>query len=451
MIVIVGAGLAGLSCADALLRAGYEVEVYEASERVGGRCWTVRDALGDGVDVERGAQLIDSSDSAVLGLAAELGLDTVDLWAAQQEESLQGTGPLLHVEGRLFSLEEAGAEYAELEPVVRADHLAVGAEPLRGRMTPRALELDALSVAEYLDLTVPGTRLGRFLKTAYTWELGADAAELSALHLVGLLGDNEPGEFGLFGPADARYALRGGTESLVEGLARRVGDRIRCGEVLTALRTDSADRPVLVFENGSTTREVRAERAVLALPFSVLASRVDVTGAGFTAEKRRAMGELGMGTAVRTHLGFASRPWTSVGCNGAAVSDGGFQSCWEETLGLAPEGSPAVMVNLRTGRSSYDGAQEAARGFLERFEYLVPGSTSAWTGRAVTWDWSRHPWSLGSYAFYRPGQFGSISGAEATPERNWHFAGEHTSPHNSGMNGAITSGVRAAQEVSGSI
>ncbi|MEE2044234.1 FAD-dependent oxidoreductase, partial [Nocardiopsis tropica] len=71
------------------------------------------------------------------------------------------------------------------------------------------------------------------------------------------------------------------------------------------------------------------------------------------------------------------------------------------------------------------------------------------TGRAVTWDWSAHPWSLGSYAFYRPGQFASLAGIEALPEGDCHFAGEHTSPHDSGMNGAISSGVRAAQEIMG--
>jgi monoamine oxidase len=156
-----------------------------------------------------------------------------------------------------------------------------------------------------------------------------------------------------------------------------------------------------------------------------------------------------MGTAVRTHLAFRDRPWTAVGCNGAAVSDGGFQSCWDETLGAADRDAHAVLVNLRTGAAPSADPLEIARGFLEEFELLVPGGTSSWTGRAVTWDWSLHPWSLGSYAFYGPGQFGSLAGTEAAPERNWHFAGEHTSPHNSGMNGAIASGIRAAQEVAG--
>ncbi|GAA1438710.1 NAD(P)/FAD-dependent oxidoreductase [Nocardiopsis tropica] len=443
MIAIVGAGLAGLACADELTRAGHEVTVYEASDRVGGRCWTV-DAFG-GRTVERGAQLIDSGDTRMLRLLDRLGLDTVDLHASGDA----GAGPLLWIGGAPYPLEEADAEYRELDPLVRADRQAAGPAPGRGRMTPRALELDAMSVEDYLGRTVPGTRLARLLGTAYAWELGADAAELSALHLVTLLGANPPGEFGLFGPADARYAVRGGTGRVAELLGDRLPGRVRLGHELVALRRDGAGRTVLVLDRDGGVFEVRPDRTVLTVPFSVLAARVDLSGAEFGPDRMRAVRELGMGSAVRTHLEFTGRPWTSVGCNGAAVSDGGFQSCWDETLGLPGDGGPAVLVNLRTGRApSADPAAIADR-FLAEFDSLVPGVASSWTGRAVTWDWSAHPWSLGSYAFYRPGQFASLAGIEALPEGDCHFAGEHTSPHDSGMNGAISSGVRAAQEIMG--
>ena len=444
MIAIVGAGLAGLTCADELSRAGHEVTVYEASGRVGGRCWTVPEVFG-GRGVERGAQLIDSGDTRVLRLLDGLGLGAVDLQASQDGRA----GPLLRIGGAPYPLEEAVAEYGELDPVVRADRRAVGPAPGRGRMSPRALELDALSVDDYLERTVPGTRLARLLRTAYTWELGADAAELSALHLVNLLGANPPGEFGLFGPADARYAVREGTGRVAELLAERLPAPVRLGHELVALRRDSAGRTVLVLDGDGRTFEVRPDRTVLTVPFPVLSTRVDLSRAGFGPERTRAVRELGMGSAVRTHMEFSGRPWTAVGCNGAAVSDGGFQSCWDETLGLPGEGEPSVLVNLRTGRAPSDDPAEIAAEFLSEFDSLIPGVASAWTGRAVTWDWSAHPWSLGSYAFYRPGQFTDLAGTEAAPEGDCHFAGEHTSPHDSGMNGAIASGARAAQEIMG--
>ncbi|RKS08156.1 monoamine oxidase [Nocardiopsis sp. Huas11] len=447
MIAIVGAGLAGLACAVELDRAGYEVTLYEASERVGGRCWTVRDAFPGGPPIERGAQLIDSTDTLLLRLVEQLGLEAVDLHTTQPA----GTAPLLRIGGSPYPLDEAADEYTALDPIVRADHRAAGDRPGRGRMTPRAAELDRESVADYLDRTVPGTRLAAFLTTAYTWELGADAARLSALHLVGMLGRNPPGEFGLFGPADARYALRGGAGLIADRLAERLSGPVRLGHALVALRRGRNARTTLVFDTGSGRYETTPDRTVLTVPFSVLRAGVDLDRSGFGSAKMHAVRTLGMGTATRTHLEFDGRPWTGVGGNGAAVSDGGFEACWDETLADAgTPGAPAVLVNLRTGRTQADGAPALARAFLDEFEHLVPGARAHWTGRAVSWDWSRHPWSLGTYAFYGPGQFGALAGIEAVPDGDCHFAGEHTSPYDSGMNGAISSGIRAAQEIMGS-
>ena len=75
-VIAVGAGLAGLAAADALARGGYEVEVVEARDRVGGRTWSRE--LANGVTVEMGAEFILAGNTEVRGLAAELGLELVD-------------------------------------------------------------------------------------------------------------------------------------------------------------------------------------------------------------------------------------------------------------------------------------------------------------------------------------------------------------------------------------
>ncbi|MEW9576788.1 NAD(P)-binding protein, partial [Bacillus toyonensis] len=64
-IVIVGAGLAGLTCAYRLKQAGYKAEIYEASERVGGRCHTRRGDFADNQIVERGGEFIDQGQVAI--------------------------------------------------------------------------------------------------------------------------------------------------------------------------------------------------------------------------------------------------------------------------------------------------------------------------------------------------------------------------------------------------
>ncbi len=82
-IAIVGAGLAGLSAAHALKRAGYAADVYEASDRVGGRCWTIRGVFAEGQIAEHGGELIDQGHTAIRQLAQGLGLQLDNLLAAE--------------------------------------------------------------------------------------------------------------------------------------------------------------------------------------------------------------------------------------------------------------------------------------------------------------------------------------------------------------------------------
>jgi monoamine oxidase len=91
-IAIVGAGLAGLTAAHRLRQAGVSASVYEASSRLGGRCWTGRGAFAEGQIYEHGGELIDSGHLATKHLAQELGLDLDDSSRARpRERSPAGT------------------------------------------------------------------------------------------------------------------------------------------------------------------------------------------------------------------------------------------------------------------------------------------------------------------------------------------------------------------------
>ena len=82
-VVVIGAGLAGLTAAHRLREAGVLADVYEASDRIGGRCWSIRGVFADGQVAEHGGELIDSNHLDIKHLCQELRLPLDNLLQAE--------------------------------------------------------------------------------------------------------------------------------------------------------------------------------------------------------------------------------------------------------------------------------------------------------------------------------------------------------------------------------
>lgn len=93
-----------------------------------------------------------------------------------------------------------------------------------------------------------------------------------------------------------------------------------------------------------------------------------------------------------------------------------------------------------------------AQQFLTQVEPVLPGVSAKFTGAVTFDDWPRNPWTLGSYSYYRVGQYQQFSGAEREIVSSCHFAGEHTSQDAQGyLEGAVESGIRAAAEATAAV
>jgi monoamine oxidase len=446
-IAIVGGGLAGLACAYQLKQAGQTATVYEASDRVGGRSWTLRGAFADGQLVERGGQLIDQGHTAIRQLAGRLGLQLDNLLQAEAN----GTEPLYHFDGQPYTYGQATEDLKAIYQKLHGDLSAAGYPTRYDSFTPRGQVLDRMSILDWIDESVPGgpgSRLGQLLEVAYTIEYGADAGQQSALNLLYLLGFSGQGQLRIFGPSNEKYAIRGGCDQLPARLAGQLQGQIQTGNQLVAVR-QSGTTVTLTFKQGSRTRTITADKVVLALPFSILRS-VDVSGAGFRPLKQTAIRELGMGTNAKLHVQFGDRHWEGLGCNGETFADTGYQNTWDESRDQA--GRSGILVNYTggtVGASFGSGSPSSrARQFLAQLEPVLPGITARWNGRATVDHWLGNPWTKGSYSFWKVGQYTRFAGVEGEPEGNCHFAGEHTSIDFQGyLNGAVESGQRAAEEL----
>src|SRR3954454_22416210 len=309
-VVVIGAGLARLSAAYELKKAGYAAQVHEASDRVGGRCWSIRGAFADGQVAEHGGELIDQGHNAVRNLAQELGLTLDNLLAAEAA----GTEEAYLFDGQVYTHAQATTDLKAIWQQLHNDATAASYPTLYNSSTERGRELDNMSIADWIAAYVPGgagSKLGQLLDVAYNIEYGAETDVQSALNMIYLLAYQGPGNLRLFGKSNEKYHVRGGNDQLATGMAAQLSSQITFGSQLVALRDNHDGTWTLSFKQGNKTVSVTADRVVLALPFSILRT-IDLSKAGFTGPKARAINELGMGTNSKLHVGFSSRHWNTL-------------------------------------------------------------------------------------------------------------------------------------------
>ncbi len=448
-IVVVGAGLAGLNAAHTLKQAGHAAEIHEASTRIGGRCWTLRGAFAEGQVAEHGGELIDQSHSHVRQLAQGLGLKLDNLLRAEQN----GTEVLGWFDGSPYSYEEMTHDIKAAWQKIHADVSAASYPTTFELSTERGRELDRMSIVDWIEETFEGgmqSRIGKLLDVAYNIEYGAECAEQSSLNLLYLLAYSGQGQFRVFGPSNEKYHVAGGNDQITDRLGAKLAGQITTGSELVAVRRNSSGTFTLTFAQQSGTKTVTADKVVLALPFSILRSSVDLSKAGFEPLKLVAIREQGMGTNSKLHLQFTSRFWRSQGSNGETFSDRGYQNTWEVTR--AQPGASGILVDYtggKIGASFGSGTPESrAKEFLAQVEPVLPGATKAWNGKAAIDFWPGHRWTKGSYSFWKVGQYQRFAGMEGRRQGNCLFAGEHTSIDFQGyLNGAVETGQRAAAEI----
>lgn len=463
-IAIVGAGIAGLTCALKLADRGIASTVYEASGRAGGRMFSNTNYWAQGQVSEWCGELIDSGHETVQALAKRFGLVLDDLHAAEP----RGAQDTYRFFNEYYTAARAESDFlAQVAEAVAADAEAADYPTRYDSFTDAGALLDSMSVYDWIESRVPGghrSRLGALLDIAYNTEYGAETTDQSALNLVYLLG-YQPDEtgFSTFGESDERYHIRGGNQQLPNKMAEQLGN-VTYGHALRRLRRTAAGRYSLTFARGSSSScEVVADYVVLALPFAVLRG-IDISGAGFDDLKLEAIRELGRGRNAKTQLQFSQRIWNGRGSwpgvsNGASYSDTGYQSSWDVTRAQA--GSQGILVFYSGGRVASSMASDRpfatvsdprvltdATTALTRGEQAFRGISSVWTGRATQSVPHLSEYFKASYAYFRVGQYLSFAGYEGETQGRVLFCGEHTSQDFQGfMEGGASEGKRAAREL----
>ena len=310
-VIIVGAGLAGIRAAHWLHRVkGITATIYEGSTRAGGRCWSLRDYFDDGAVVEHGGQLINTDHNAIRNLISSLGLNTV----AANGGAYAGWQDKYSIDGADYPYDAANADWGQVQSAMKADLQSAPYPQTYSSNTPAGIELDRMTVNEWLAARVPGgldSRFAKLMQSNVIAEYGMDPDQQSALNLVYLLGWNPKNSLDPLNGADEKYVVEGGNDQIVSRmLAELPAGTVKYGNALTALRANANGSVTGTFLSGRKYTDVTADRIILALPFTTLRD-ADLSRSGFSALKLRAIRERGWATTPSLHIQLSSRPWVA--------------------------------------------------------------------------------------------------------------------------------------------
>lgn len=438
-VVVVGAGMAGLTCALDLQAAGVDVTLLEAGGRPGGRVRTVR--LPDGRWVETGGEWVDTAHTHVHGLLERFGLRTVgdaEPWWEREAGWVDEEGLLRPSVFAWSGDERARADFAayDLALTVIAEAMPDADRPDEH---PDAAAIDARSAADLFRELDLGGFARFFLTRAIEFEYTCAPEEMSVLFLAQQRAV-ELQEERAFGDVRSQR-VEGGLSRLAEAMADELGDAVRLHHSLDAIDLD--DRGVTASVAGG--EQVRADQAVLALPLPPL-RRVRVAPA-FAGAFGRGVAELGYGAVTKTFVPAASRPpfpW--------AVSDRFVQRVYDAA---EDQPGPGAVLDAYVGG---DGARELDAAYPEEadrvnavakeLDQIVSGlGLDAVTG--LSRSWTDHPRFGGSFSVWRPGQVTAFWRPLREPFGRVHLAGEHVATVCGYVEGAVESGHRVASRLLG--
>ena len=455
---IVGAGLAGLACADALAVRGVAATLYDANTRTGGRCWSLQ-GLFPGQVAERGGELIDNPHKTMIGYARRFDLALEDVVKVPGEVTYFFNG---------HHVPEADVvdQFRDFVATMRVDLRRLSNEVTALSHTPADESLDQTDLLAYLDgQNGTGQAAGPIARAAiaeaYVAEYGLEADAQSCLAFLLFVHADRRSKFTPFGVfSDERYHVLDGNDRIVDGLTRSLPRPVELEHTLVAVRRTSSGGIELTFDTpGGTVTRVH-EIAVLTIPFSVLRGVALDTNLGIPPAQQVAIDELGYGTNAKMMIGFTGRPWLAHGSNGTAYSDlPNCQTTWETNPARATA-NRGVLTDysggIRGANLDPNAEQLEAARFVSDLDVVFPGAAATVRRRANGTivahleHWPSNPLTLGSYTCYLPGQFTTIAGLEGVPVGNLHIAGEHANSFydwQGFMEGAALSGIDVATAI----
>ncbi|HJS28690.1 MAG TPA: FAD-dependent oxidoreductase [Anaerolineales bacterium] len=444
-VLIVGAGMAGLAAADILLNAGHDPLILEAQTRVGGRILTVREPFVDGLYAEAGAMRLPRSHRLTLAYVDRFGLQTNPFTMDSPQAYYYFNGRRQRIAdvrvdpGLLLfelSLEEAGRSAADLWNQALDPLRLMLREQGQGAWEAIAVDYDQYSVREFLELNRWSEGAIEMFGLLFNQEAIMNSSFMELLR-------EELGDY-----YTDMVQIEGGMDRLPRAFLPHLRDRIRFGRRLAAV-DQTPDEVVLHLRTAGGREEVRGDFAILTLPTTAL-RHVEVLKP-FAHRKQRAIRQLHYDASAKIFIQFGRRFWeTDDGIfGGGSITDLAVRNVYYPEHGRET-GRGVVLASYTWGEDAqrwgslapHDRLEQA----LENVTAIHPQAAEAYEG-GYSKMWHDDEFAGGAFALFDPGQQTLLHKHLIAPEGRIHFAGEHASLGHAWIQGAIESGLRAAEEI----
>jgi len=427
-VIVLGAGLAGLSAARDLASAGTDVTVLEARERVGGRVEQV--SVDDVRPVQLGGEVVGAAHTAYLGLVDELGLTLTTTYTAVEGATTYDLvdGVFRPDEGFPFATTEQRADYERAERLF--GELLATVDPDDPWSHREAAHLDGASVATWLrsvgalPSTVRAVETGALSLAAGSSERTSFLAELRKAAAVGDTGfySNDLWESLQVAEGSAEVALRMGAE---------LAGRIRFGAEVTSIEVAPRGCRVRL----SSGEDVDAEAVVCALPVSVLHG---VQIEGVSPDRLASLRAQRQAQAVKVVTVYDRAVWADVGANGLSEGEQLLGSTWPQRPGVLSGLVPPERVSWLIATAPED----RERVLLDELARMY-GTDAAVPRHTFLRMWATDPYTLGYTTHWWPGDVLRVGPLHGTHDPPFYVCGSDQWVAGY-MEGAVRTGRAAA-------
>lgn len=435
-VIVIGAGLAGLTAAREIRRGGAQPIVLEARPRIGGR--VVSEPIGDGKVVEMGGQWLAPRNQRLTALAREAGIGLFPTYRtgasllAVGGETRRQRGPLPPLRPAAL-LDVARARF-------RLDRLARTVPANAPWDAPMARDLDAATLGSWIGENLRTREGAALLRVAARTIWGAEPERLNLLQTLGYI--HGAGNFDALTTRELQTRVEGGSARLADALAAGLGDAIKLEHPATRVTQTAGG-----VEVHAAGRAYTASQVIVAVP-PELASELEFKPR-LPPRRTQALRSLPMAAVTKVCAVYDRPFWREAGLSGQAIVSSGFVSAVFDNS--PPDGTPGVLLGFVAGQRCHElAAMDSDRrqaAVLETFIRLF-GQRAASPLLFLEKDWSSDRWTRGCYFGLATAR--SLTGVLRTlaePAGRVHWAGAETATHNyGGMDGAMSSGIRAAAE-----